>query len=98
MHLEVLETIVKESVIIPTGFILTWDNWNTHRDCRRDSEGNIVQTRVLNAYLLASQTLESENKIPIEFHYDLELDTDSPKNEIEFYQFIQSKETVEIVE
>lgn len=98
MHLEVLETIIQGTTIIPSGFVLTFDSWNTHRDCRRDSEGNIVQTRVLNAYLLAGQNLASEGLIPIEFHYDLDINTEAPKTEQEFYEFIQSKETVEIVE
>lgn len=98
MHLEVLETIIQGNTIVPSGFVLTFSSWNTHRDCRRDEQGNIVQTRVLNAYLLAGQNLESEVLIPIEFHYDLELETDSPKTEQEFYEFIQIKETVEIVE
>lgn len=98
MHLQVLETIKQGPVIIPAAFILKFESWNTHRDCRRDSEGNIIQTRFLNAYLLASESLNDEFTIPIEFHYDLDLETDSPKTEQELYEFIQSKEAVEIVE
>lgn len=98
MHLGVLETIIQGNTVIPSGFVLTFDSWNTHRDCRRDGEGNLNQTRVLNAYFSAKQNLESENSIPVEFHYELDLNTDAPKTESELYEFIQTKETVEIVE